>query len=103
MQIRRLLYEGNYGIVGQVINVPVDVNTMVQQLPWPLDDDYVLNVNIKKNLVHKSSYLSGRVRKSVVKAWLLCLVSQQLHKDYDIRVDWTRRPNMASTNAQSSE
>jgi hypothetical protein len=26
MQIRRLRYEGNYGIVGQVINVPVDVN-----------------------------------------------------------------------------
>jgi hypothetical protein len=28
IQIRRLRYEGNYGIVGQVINVPVDVNTM---------------------------------------------------------------------------
>jgi hypothetical protein len=26
MQIRRLRYEGNYGIVGQVINAPVDVN-----------------------------------------------------------------------------
>ncbi|GFX58078.1 uncharacterized protein TNCV_4048361 [Trichonephila clavipes] len=26
MQIRRLRYEGNYGIVGQVINVPVDVS-----------------------------------------------------------------------------
>ncbi|GFT83702.1 uncharacterized protein TNCV_2826201 [Trichonephila clavipes] len=30
MPIRRLRYEGNYGIVGQVINVPVDVNNMVQ-------------------------------------------------------------------------
>jgi hypothetical protein len=33
MQIRRLLHEGSYGIVDQVINVPVDVNNMVRQLP----------------------------------------------------------------------
>ena len=29
MHIRRLRYEGNYGIVGQVINVPCDANDMV--------------------------------------------------------------------------
>ncbi|GFV00018.1 uncharacterized protein TNCV_4056911 [Trichonephila clavipes] len=70
MQIRRLRYEGNYGIVGQVINVPVDVNNMVQQLPRRIDDDFAFNVNIKKKLIHKSNYLSGFVRKSVIKAWL---------------------------------
>ncbi|GFU34277.1 uncharacterized protein TNCV_4347731 [Trichonephila clavipes] len=48
MQIRRLRYESNYGIVGQVINVPVDVNNMVQQLPRRIDDDFAFNVNIKK-------------------------------------------------------
>ena len=54
MQIRRLRYEGNYGIVGQVINVPVDVNNMVQQLPRRVDDDFDFNVNIKKILIHLS-------------------------------------------------
>jgi hypothetical protein len=39
MQIRRLRHEGSSGIVGQVINVPVDVNNMVRQLPRRLDDD----------------------------------------------------------------
>ncbi|GFY24337.1 uncharacterized protein TNCV_1013861 [Trichonephila clavipes] len=68
MQIRRLRYEGNYGIVGQVINVPVNVNNMVQQLPRRIDDDFAFNVNIKKKLIHKSNYLSGFVRKSVIKA-----------------------------------
>ncbi|GFW22871.1 uncharacterized protein TNCV_2380861 [Trichonephila clavipes] len=48
MQIRRLRYKGNYGIVGQVINVPVHVNNMVQQLPRRIDDDFAFNVNIKK-------------------------------------------------------
>jgi hypothetical protein len=30
MQIRRLRYEGNYGIVGQVINVPCDVDEVIK-------------------------------------------------------------------------
>ena len=51
MQIRRLRYDGSYGIIGQVINVPVDVDTMVQQLPRQLDDDQAFNVNIKKNMI----------------------------------------------------
>jgi hypothetical protein len=33
MQMRRLRREGSYGIIGQVINVPVDVDTMVRSLP----------------------------------------------------------------------
>jgi hypothetical protein len=48
MQIRRLRHEGSYGTVGQVINVPVDVNNMARQLPRRLDDDYAFNVNIKR-------------------------------------------------------
>ncbi|GFU18529.1 uncharacterized protein TNCV_4175361 [Trichonephila clavipes] len=89
MQIRRLRYEGNYGIVGQVINVPVDVNNMVQQLPRWIDDGFAFNVNIKNKLIHKSNYLSGFVRKSVNKAWLRYLVNQPLYKYYNIKIDWS--------------
>ncbi|GFS56236.1 uncharacterized protein TNCV_2769141 [Trichonephila clavipes] len=52
------------------IDVPVDVETMVQQLPHQLDNDHAFNVNIKKNMIHKSTFLSGVVIKSVVKAEL---------------------------------
>jgi hypothetical protein len=31
---------GGYGIVGEVINVLVDVNNMVKTQPRQLDDDY---------------------------------------------------------------
>ena len=78
MTIRRLRYEGSYGILGQIINVPVDVASMVQCLPRALDDDYAFNVNLKKHIIHKSSYLSGYVKKSVVEAWLKYLVEQLL-------------------------
>ena len=52
MQIRRLRREGSYGILGQVMNIPVDVDTMVKSLPRSLDDDQAFNVNLKKNIVH---------------------------------------------------
>ena len=59
IQIRRLRHEGGYGIVGQIVNVPVDVDEMVMCLPGKLSDDATFNVNIKKNLFHSSVYLSG--------------------------------------------
>jgi hypothetical protein len=62
MQIRRLRREGSYGIIGQVINVAVDVDTMVRSLPRSLDDDYAFNVNLKRNIINQSSYLSGSIK-----------------------------------------
>ena len=89
MQIRRLRREGCYGIVGRVITVPVDVNTMVQSLPRSLDDDFAFNVNLKRNIIHKTSDISGFVKKSYVESWLRFLVQQPLHKHYEIKIDWT--------------
>jgi hypothetical protein len=48
---------GGYGIVGQVINVLVDVNNMVMALARQLDDDYSFNIHLKRNLIHKSTYV----------------------------------------------
>lgn len=60
MQIRQLTYfSGSKRLVGQVINVPVDVNTMVTHLPRKLEDDYVFNLSLKRNLLHKSSYMAN--------------------------------------------
>jgi hypothetical protein len=89
MQIRRLRHEGSYGIVGQVINVPVDVNNTARQLPRRLDDDYAFYVNIKKNPIHKSVYMHGFVRKSVVRAWLAHLVNTPQYEHYNILVDFS--------------
>ena len=89
MQIRRLRFDGCYGIVGQVINVPVDVNTMVKSLPRSLDDDQAFNVHLKKNIVNRSSHLSGFVKKSSVQAWLRFPVEQPLYKHYGSAIDWS--------------
>ena len=79
--IRRLRHvHGSKAIFGQLINIPVDVNNMVTQLPRQLDDDYAFNVHIKRHLIHKSSYLQGYVKKSTVKQWLQYLLNKPLYK-----------------------
>lgn len=88
MQIRRLRYvHGQYGIFGQVINVPVDVDTMILHLPRDVDDDYCINVHIKKKKIHKSSYLIGLVNKRNIKGWLRYLCDTPLYKFYNITVN----------------
>ncbi|GFW90905.1 helitron_like_N domain-containing protein [Trichonephila clavipes] len=90
-EIRRLRYDGSYDFnIGQVINVPVDVDTMMQQLPRQLDDDQTFNVNIKKNMIHKSMYLSGVVKKSVVKASIDKL---QLHHRWQYYLSQVAKPS----------
>jgi hypothetical protein len=54
---------GGFGIVGQVINVPANVNNTVTLLPRELDGDFSFNVNIKRNLIQKSICLEAIVKK----------------------------------------
>lgn len=75
---------GSLAIIGQIINVPVEVDQMVRQLPRQLDDDCAINVCIKKHIIHKSSYLTGYVKKGTVKAWLNFLVTTPLYRKYGI-------------------
>jgi len=82
MSIHRLRHgNGQYGILGQIINVPpVEFETMVNVLPRELDNDCCINVYIKKKKIHESSYLRGLVRKGVVKAWLRHLKNLPLYR-----------------------
>lgn len=86
MQIRRLRRDfGTYKIIGQIINIPVEVDNMVTQLPRELDDDYTFNVNIKKHLQHQSSYLNGQIKKRVVEEWLSYMITTPLYKRHGIQ------------------
>jgi hypothetical protein len=67
---------GGYGIVGQVINVPVDVNNMVTTLQMQLYEYYNFNLHLKRNLFHKSTYLQGCIKKERVKQFLEHLIQK---------------------------
>lgn len=88
MQIRRLRHaHGQHGIFGQIINIPVDVNIMISNLPRDVDDDYCINVHIKRKKTHKSSYLSGLVNKKTIKTWLEFLIGKPLYRRYNIKIN----------------
>ncbi|GFX74605.1 ATP-dependent DNA helicase [Trichonephila clavipes] len=88
MQIRRLRHvNGQYGILGQIINVPVDVDTMIKSLPRNVDDDYCINVHIKRKQIHKSSYLQGIINKRTIKTWLQFLLATPLYTMYEIKMN----------------
>lgn len=88
MQIRRLRHvHGKYGIYGQVINVPIEVNTMVHQLPRQVDDDHAITIHIKRKKIHKSSDVYGIVTKRKIKVWLRYLKDTPLYKSYGVLVD----------------
>lgn len=85
MQIRWLRHDqGQCGIYGQVISVPILVNIMVKHLPRNVDDDYRVNVHIKRKKIHRRRYLQLLVKKSTIKHWLSHLVTTPLSTFYDV-------------------
>ncbi|GFS85265.1 ATP-dependent DNA helicase [Trichonephila clavipes] len=87
MQIRRLRHvDGQFGILGQIIKVPVSINTMVKGLLRNVDDDHCVNVHIKRRKIHRTSYLIGLVTKRTIKAWLQYLVATPLYRMYDVTI-----------------
>lgn len=86
--IRRIRYDSNsQKVTGQIINIPIEIDEMVKNLPRNLDDDYAINVHLKKNLLHKSTYLQGQVKKSTLKLWLKYLIKTPLYKDNNISIN----------------
>lgn len=88
LQIRRLRHScGQYAACGQIINVPIELDTMIKKLPRNADDDFCINVNLKKKVHHKSSVLTGFVQKNSLKKWLKFLIKTPLYTTYNIKID----------------
>ena len=74
MSIRRLTHgNGQYGIKGQVVNVPIEVPTLVKCLPRNVPDDAAIDVHIKRRLGSKASYKRGLVKMMMM---IGCLMAQ---------------------------
>ncbi|GFV00620.1 ATP-dependent DNA helicase [Trichonephila clavipes] len=60
---------------------------MVNRLPRNVDEDYCVNVHIKRRKIHRTSYLMGLVTKRTIEAWLQYLVATPLYRMYDVTID----------------
>ncbi|GFV53368.1 ATP-dependent DNA helicase [Trichonephila clavipes] len=76
-----------WNIRAEIINVPISINTMVNRLPQNVEDDYCVNVHIKRRKILGTSYRMGLVTKRTIKAWLQCLVATPLYRKHDVPID----------------
>ena len=51
MQIRELPRGGQYSLKGNVINVPVDIQPTINCLPMPMDENFIVAIQLKKETV----------------------------------------------------
>ncbi|XP_077528147.1 uncharacterized protein LOC144139759 [Haemaphysalis longicornis] len=91
MSIRRLTRgNGQFGIKGQVVNVPIDVPSVVECLPRTVPEDVAIDVHVKRRLVSPATYKRGLVKRGNVLAWLKHLQHTPLYRAVGVRIDWSR-------------
>lgn len=91
MSIRRLTRgNGQFGIKGQAVNVPIDVSKVVRCLPRMVPEDVAFDVHIKRRLMSPATYKRGLVKRGNILAWLKHLEHTPLYRAINVRVDWSR-------------
>lgn len=56
MKIRTLGVDQQYGIQGNIVNVPIDINTSVNLLPRHFNQMHTIQVRLKRQMRHRSGY-----------------------------------------------
>ncbi|GFX71091.1 ATP-dependent DNA helicase [Trichonephila clavipes] len=76
---------------------------MVNRLPRNVDDDYCVNVHIKRRKIHRTSYLMSLVTKKTIKAWLQYLVATPLYRMFDVSIDHSFNLNQSTPQVPQDE
>ncbi|XP_077558071.1 uncharacterized protein LOC144173585 [Haemaphysalis longicornis] len=91
MSTRRLTRgNGQFGIKGQVVNVPIDVPSVVECLPRMVPEDLAFEVHIKRRLLSPATYKRGLVKRGNILAWLKHLEHTPLYRAINVRFEWSR-------------
>ena len=88
MQIRELPRGRQLSVKGNVVNVPVDIQPVINALPRPLDENVTVAVKLKKKMSFKSCVFSENVRPLHVLVALHWLMqSSDLYKNANVDID----------------
>ena len=98
MQIRELPRGGQLSIHGNVVNVPADVNSIVNILPRPINESQTIPIKLKRKLSYKHHYLFQNVRpRKVLEAAKYLVETSELFQNEHIEVEenWLNNINSA--------
>ena len=88
MQIRELPRGGQYSLKGNVINVPVDIQSNIKCLPRPMDENFTVAIQLKKKLSYKKVDFKENVRPlRVLSALHWLMKNSELNKTSGTVVD----------------
>jgi len=99
MQIHELPRGGQLSIHGNVVNVPADVNSVVNTLPRPVNESQTIPIKLKRKLSYKHHYQfqSVRPRKVLEAAKHLVETSELFQKEHiEVQENWLSNVNSAS-------
>ena len=91
MQINDLPVGGQYSLKGNIVNVPVNINTTVSALPRTMEENQTIPVKLKRKLSYKSCVNHENVRPAKVRTalnWLLHNGPLYKESSIQIRDDW---------------
>ena len=86
MQIRELGIDKQYGIKGNVVNIPISVDKTVKLLPRSFDKTATIQILLKRMRQHKSTYIREYIRLFKVKSAAEYLVHQPLYIEEGINL-----------------
>ncbi|MDY6842421.1 MAG: DUF6570 domain-containing protein, partial [Pseudomonadota bacterium] len=90
MQLRELGVDRQYGIRGNVVNVPVDVMATVTSLPRRFEETQTIALKLQRRMCYKSSYHFENVRpRKIFDAAKWLIEHSEMYKEDKITLDPT--------------
>lgn len=95
MQIRNLGIDHQKGLKGQIVNVPISVDTTVTELPRAVSDSHIILLKIKRKMSYQHDYMSEIVNVSRVLNALKFLINTPLYKELNLKIanEWKQFEN----------
>ena len=84
MVIRSLGYSKQFGLKGNLVNVPMNVDTNVSILPRTFSDTQTIQLKLMRQMKNKNAFMYETIRPKVVHTAVKYLVEQELYKNEGI-------------------
>lgn len=90
MIIKKLGHERQCGLKGQIVNVPIQCETIVSSLPRSIDDTYTIQLHLKRKMEYNHDYMCETFRPNLVLKIFNYLKSTPLYRQYNVcfSEDW---------------
>ena len=81
-----------FGLKGNLVNVPMNVDTNVSVLPRSFSDTHTIQLKLMRQMKNKNAFMYETVRPKVMHTAVKYLVEQELYKDEGIVIshDWLK-------------